>query len=469
MKPVDRDLMAGTAGSGESGFPEYGVAGLNRLARKIVEDEIGLVWVKAEVGTVSRPRSGHIYFTLKDEESDAAVDAVMWRGPGMRYGKIIKEGARLRCLGRVTIYEARGRYQVVIERAEASGLGELHIAFEKLKKKLEVEGLFDPGKKSPLPGFPSCIGVVTSSSGAAFSDITRILVRRFPVRILLSGAMVQGAGAAEDLAGALKRLDETGLADVIILGRGGGSLEDLWAFNEEVLARAVFRCRTPVVSAVGHETDFTITDFVADVRAATPSEAAEITAPEYEEVIERVSMLRRRLGRAFFAVLREHRLELESFRQRVSDPRRLVQEAWLKVEEMDSRRHRAAASFVYSCSRRLSGMKARLAACHPGMRVMRGASLQGRLNARMKNVISIYIAVRRSRCEQFGAGLKALDPQAILGRGYSIVVRTSDGSVVKSSEDAPPESSVDLLLHRGRLRARVSEILSPRNGKENLN
>ncbi len=439
---------------------ELGVAELNRRARGILEQGVGLVWVKAEVGGVSRPKSGHLYFTLKDESGDAAIDAVLWRGPAMRYGPLVEEGRRIRCLGRVTVYEARGKYQLIVERVEQAGLGDLHQAFERLKAKLAAEGLFDPARKRPLPPFPATVGVVTSRSGAAFHDICRILHRRFPVRVLLAPASVQGDGAAAEIAKALQQLAGTGLPDVIISGRGGGSLEDLWAFNEEIVARAIAACPIPVVSAVGHETDVTIADFAADVRAATPSEAAELVAPDIEEVRRLVWEQGRRIGRAFEDQVVRWRLALSDIGSRLGDPRRRVAEAWIDIDELTTRLERVATGRPRAARERLHRAVERLSRAHPETRLVGGKARHRDLVGRLSHGIRTRLDRCRNRFELQVSGLEARSPLAVLGRGYAIARRTPDRAVVRSTEDAPPGTRIDVVLGRGELRAVVETIVS---------
>ena len=439
---------------------ELGVADLNRRARLILEQGVGLVWVKAEVGSVSRPRSGHCYFTLKDEKADAAIDAVLWRGPALRYGSLVEDGKRLRCLGRVTLYEARGKYQLIVERVEPAGLGDLHLAFERLKQKLAAEGLFDTGRKRPLPRFPECVGVVTSQSGAAFQDICRILGRRFPVRILLAPASVQGEGAAETIAAALRSLARTGVPDVIIVGRGGGSIEDLWAFNEEVVAKAVYECPIPVVSAVGHETDFSISDFVADVRAATPSEAAELVAPDIEEVKRDVSDHEERLARVLEALIVRKKLDLRQTASRIADPRRHVAEAWIGLEDLSSRLERAATGRHRISRERLHQAAHRLSQVHPQVRLVESGSRHRDLDARLRIGLRASLDRSKNRFEMLLSGLEARSPLAVLGRGYAIARRAEDRIVVRSADDAPPGTRIDVVLNRGELRCEVEKVLS---------
>ncbi|MGH7197765.1 MAG: exodeoxyribonuclease VII large subunit [Candidatus Omnitrophota bacterium] len=281
----------------------YSVVELTSNIRFVLEENFSDIWIEGEISNFKFHTSGHMYFALKDES--AQIQCVMFRGDNQRLGFEMKDGLKILCLGRVSVYPVRGQYQLYIQRVEPKGLGALQLRFEQLKAKLQKEGLFDEGRKKEIPTLPSRIGLVTSVDGAALRDILHVLDRRFSnVEILIYPVSVQGAGAAESIAGAIEDLNRMRAADVLIVGRGGGSLEDLWAFNEEIVARAIFHSEIPVISAVGHEVDFTISDFVADLRAATPSAAAEIVLPVKQDLVVRISDLKIRLLQTFAWMLR---------------------------------------------------------------------------------------------------------------------------------------------------------------------
>ncbi|MBI5299216.1 MAG: exodeoxyribonuclease VII large subunit [Deltaproteobacteria bacterium] len=272
----------------------YSVSELTRQIRSNLEKEFVEVWIAAEISNFRSPSSGHFYFTLKDDK--AQISAVMFHGANGNLPFKLAEGLEVICHGRVTVYESRGQYQIVVDHCEPKGIGALQLAFEQLKKKLQAEDLFETRHKKPLPFLPKTIGVVTSSTGAAIQDILKVLHRRFPsVDVILAAVKVQGEGSAEEIAEAISLLNQRDDIDVMIVGRGGGSMEDLWAFNEEVVARAIFASRIPIISAVGHEIDFTIADFVADVRAPTPSAAAEIAVPKREDLLMHLEQLKQQL------------------------------------------------------------------------------------------------------------------------------------------------------------------------------
>ena len=301
---------------------------LNAAARALIEGMFPPVWVSGEVTNFTRARSGHCYFSLRDRE--AQIRCVMWRTEAVRLPTAPAEGMEVRALGKLTLYEGRGEFQLVVAELEAKGEGLFKLAIDRLRTKLETEGLTSPARKRPLPPYPACVGVVTSSAGAALRDVISVIRRRAPwTRIVLSAARVQGEGAAQEIAAAIRRIGAAGCADVLIVGRGGGSIEDLWAFNEEVVARAIAESPVPVISAVGHETDFTIADLVADLRAPTPSAAAEAAVPDRAAVARALADLRERMARCTgerVDTLRERlfeaRLDLRDARQRLVAGRR---------------------------------------------------------------------------------------------------------------------------------------------------
>ncbi len=324
----------------DAGFPEprrprseWTVADVNAAARELIEGVLPPMWVAGEVSNFTRARSGHCYFTLRGP--DAQLRCVMWRDEARRLPTAPAEGMEVRALGRVTLYEPRGEFQLVVAELEGKGEGLWKLAFDRLRARLDEEGLTSPLRKRPLPAYPECVGVVTSSSGAALHDVISVIRRRAPwTRIVLSAARVQGEGAAAEVAGAIRRIGGAGVADVVIVGRGGGSVEDLWAFNDEAVARAIAESPVPVISAVGHETDFTIADLVADLRAPTPSAAAEAAVPDGTQLRRAAAQLGGRLARCT--------------RERLADARERALEARLDLRDAGStlvaaRREQAAA------------------------------------------------------------------------------------------------------------------------------
>jgi exodeoxyribonuclease VII large subunit len=386
----------------------WSVSQVNRAVRSLLESAVDALWVGGEVANWTRARSGHRYFTLKDDR--AQLRCVMWRTEAEQLPTDPDEGMQVRVFGALTLYEARGEYQMSVQRLEAEGAeGLWRLAFEKLRRKLEGEGLLDPARKRPLPRFPDTVGVVTSLSGAALHDILTVLRRRAPwVRVVVAGARVQGEGAAEEIAHAVSALGASGACDVIIVGRGGGSLEDLWAFNLEPVARAVATCPVPVVSAVGHEIDVTISDLVADLRSPTPSAAAETVAPD---------------GTVLRAQLREV-------------PERLAR----GLRGTVGRRRDALAESLTRLGR---GLERRLA---PGRQAVDLGV------ARLERGVVRLVERRRQRLSVLTGRLAALSPLAILARGYAVAT-TSEGRVLRRVEDFPAGRSFMLRVGDGSVSA----------------
>jgi len=402
--------------------------------QEVLEDRFPAVWVEGEISNFRLYGSGHAYFTLKD--ADAQVRAVLFRNRGRRIKFEPADGLHVMAFGSIEVYPQRGEYQLVVELLEPKGLGALQLAFEQLKARLQAEGLFDQARKRELPRFPRKIGIVTSTSGAAIRDILRVIGRRFgELHIVIAPCRVQGEGAAEEIAQGLRDLNALGDVDVIIVGRGGGSLEDLWAFNEEIVARAVAASKVPVVSAVGHEVDFTIADFVADLRAPTPSAAAELVVREKQAVVDSLGQLRGRLERLAARPLRD----LER-----------------RVDELTTRLRREMRGELGRANHRLVLATRALRASDPVARVAGDRH-------RLENLQSRLITSLTRRCDRARYGLRtavgrldSLSPLAVLGRGYSLT-RTPTGEVVRSPAQVQVGDAIRVLLHRGSLDARVTD------------
>ncbi|MBN2685893.1 MAG: exodeoxyribonuclease VII large subunit [Pontiellaceae bacterium] len=450
----------------------YSVAEVNRKARMVLESGIGEVWVEGELSRVTIHSSGHWYFTLKDES--AAVSCAMFRNDNTRVVFRPKDGMKVQMLARASLFESSGRYQLIASAMEEAGKGNLQEQFEKLKAKLAEEGLFDAGRKKPLPLLPRRIGVVTSPTGAAVRDIIHVLTRRFPnIQILLAPVKVQGEGAAESIAAAIDYMNKVDQAsrltrskqdacstlplDVLIVGRGGGSIEDLWAFNEEVVARAIVRSEIPVISAVGHEIDFTIADFVADVRAPTPSAAAELAVREKSALVEAVARCDRRLRQALKSMVQAFRLRLN--RQAHSyvfrEPDNLVRQYRQRLGSLETRMGDLLRLGIQQGRRRIEGANVR--AVH---------ALEGAVQQRHQRVDEWSVSMRhrmerkaereRQRLERIQGQLRMLNPLAVLGRGYSLT-RRSDGSVVRSAEAVTVGDSLVTQFADGKVISNVTE------------
>ena len=377
VRPVtqDSDLPLFAAAAGRRFLT---ISELNDLVKGTLESRLEALWVQGEVSNFRMPPSGHYYFTLKDDRSQIA--AVMFRRQGMRLRFAPENGMALLCFGRVSVYSARGDLQLYVEDMEPQGQGALYLAFEQLKKKLAAEGLFAPERKRPLPFLPQTIGIVTSGRGAALHDMLRILADRFRQRrVIVRPVAVQGDGAAREIAAGIADLNRWGGIDVMIVGRGGGSLEDLWAFNEEVVARAIHASRVPVVSAVGHEIDFTIADFVADQRAPTPTAAAEMVVPRRADLLERIEAIESQLQRCMQTKVEAARQDLTRWVRRLADPGRRLRENQQLVDELSIALVRRFQERLRKCRDHLARQSGRLEALSPLAVLDRGYSIAHKL------------------------------------------------------------------------------------------
>jgi exodeoxyribonuclease VII large subunit len=350
------------------------VSEVNTYLKTLMESDSSLqdLWVEGEISNLSRPASGHLYFTLKDQNS--SLRCVMWKNRASAVGTLLQEGAAIEAHGNLNVYEQRGQYQLYIDFLRPRGEGKLFQEYQRLKAKLEGEGLFDPERKRTLPAWPSRIGIVTSSTGAAFQDMKDTLMRRYPlVTILLSPTSVQGENAPAEIVAALNRLYVL-KPDLILIGRGGGSIEDLWAFNDERVARAIFESPVPVISGVGHETDFTISDFVADLRAPTPTAAAELAVPDQGELRTGIVEFEARLLRSIEGILSEQRWKLETLSSVITrlSPLGEIINGRLRLDELSSRLERAAAGFLKGSRDKCNSIQARLSALNPESILKRG-------------------------------------------------------------------------------------------------
>jgi exodeoxyribonuclease VII large subunit len=410
------------------------VGELNLAIRTLLDSHFQDIWVAGEISGVKLATSGHYYFTLKDELSQ--LRCVCFRNAARYLRFKPQDGIAVLARGRIDVYEPRGEYQLLVEALEPQGFGALQLAFEQLKKKLSEEGLFDAARKRPLPRLPQRIGIVTSPTGAVIRDMLQILERRFPgLHIRLYPAQVQGEGSIEEVAAGIDWFSQSGWPDVVIVGRGGGSLEDLWTFNEEAVARAIARSAVPVVSAVGHETDVTISDFVADLRAPTPSAAAELVIGTRREFLDRIEAARVSLARGV--------------RFRLTDAERCLHRQGIE---------RASALLQRALGRRLQfvdDLDARLRRMDPRLRL---AAFWRRLDAVEKDAserVRLRMILVRGRLDSLSAQLAHLSPLSILERGYAIV-QDEHGRVIKDAAEAPVDSALDVRLSSGRLRATVT-------------
>lgn len=418
------------------------------------------LWVEGELTSLKRASSGHVYFTLKDEEEEATIDCVMYRFDALRAARLLSEGARVQLFGRTTLWAPRGRLQFVGQRMRAAGRGALLLAFLALRRKLEAEGLFDPAKKRKLPAEPRIIGVVTSRTGAALHDIRSVAFRRANVRLVLAPALVQGEGAPESLLEALDRLERYPGLDVIIIGRGGGSGDDLMAFNDERLVRRIARAKVPVVSAVGHEVDISLADLAADVRAATPSQAAELVVPDSEARRRALGALQTALLRGIRRRLLTVRSQVDQRKARLTDPRFLIAARQQELDDLETRLRRRLDRSLHKQNQNLGSLMGRLLARHPRAVI---ADNRGRLlplSERLRSAIRLTLGRRRAALSLSAGRLSTLSPLSVLARGYAIALNPSGRALLRSEETHVGERLRILLAH-GTLDAVVEHVGLP--------
>jgi exodeoxyribonuclease VII large subunit len=435
----------------------YTVAELNASIRGLLGSEFDDIWVSGEISGTRTVSSGHCYFTLKDQDSQ--MRCVCFRA-SLRYLKFKpQDGIAVLARGRIDVYEARGEYQLQVEALEPQGHGALQFAFEQLKKKLASEGLFDPARKRALPKLPRRIGIVTSSTGAVIRDITQILGRRFPgLHLRLYPVSVQGEGSVEGVLRALDYFSQANWADVVILARGGGSLEDLWTFNEESVARAIARSRVPVISAIGHETDFTIADFVADLRAPTPSAAAELVICTRDQVFDQIASLDHKLAqlaryRVSMIARRLHQYGVEKASALLH---RNIGRWQQRVDDAGYRLRAGATRSVSIRRKRLDIVVARLRSLDLRLRIAAARRRSEAAQAALVQLVRMRVVRAHASLDPAVAHLTQLSPLKILERGYAIVENTA-GRVLKDAGHAPPGSEIRVRLAQGKLRARVEE------------
>lgn len=434
----------------------YSISRLNSELRQVLEGSFPLLWVQGEISNLSTPRSGHLYFSLKDNH--AQIRCAMFRNKRNLLRFFPANGEEVLVRARIALYEPRGDCQLIIEHMEPAGVGSLRQAFEQLKTRLQTEGLFDSANKKPLPGYPGRIGIISSPSGAAVRDILHVLKRRFPVaEAIIYPAQVQGEGAAAELQQALALAQARQEADVLIIGRGGGSEEDLAVFNDEQLARAIAASTIPVISAVGHETDFTIADFVADRRAPTPSAAAELATPDGEALAHQCRQLENRLRQAY-----KHRLDhadnrLQQLRHRLdraSPAARLLQQQQ-RLDELQVRLTRGIHEKLRRSRQELAHWRKRLFLLHPERTFTLLRTRLQRLEQALHTGIERRISEKQQQLRAIAREFHAVSPLATLERGYSIVFRQEDGELVRSAKQTKDGDELRIRLAKGEIQAIV--------------
>ncbi|MBE9608503.1 exodeoxyribonuclease VII large subunit [Chitinilyticum litopenaei] len=421
------------------------VTELNKTVRQTLEASLPILWVAGEISNFKRYDSGHCYFSLKD--AGAQVRCVMFRNRAALLDFRPLDGLQVEVRAVVSLYEARGDYQLTIEAMRPAGAGALFAAFEALKKKLDAEGLFDPARKRPLPAFAQRIGIVTSASGAALRDMLTTLRRRWPgIEVILYPSAVQGVQAPAELLAAVRAASTRNEVDVLIVGRGGGSLEDLWAFNDEMLARAIAAAPMPVISAVGHETDFTIADFVADVRAPTPTAAAELASPDRSSYLRRLDSLAQQLQRSMQRQLQQRMLAVDALARRLRHPGETLRMQCMQLQSLNMRMNRAIHGNVSSQQQGLAQLERRLTRQLPDLTPVQH-QLE-RLQGRLLQAGQRQFASQQQRLDYARIRLDTLNPRAVLARGYGYVT-LADGQLASSVDQLPPRTAATLHLADG--------------------
>ena len=434
------------------------VSELTQKVRRLLEQQIGEVWITGEVSNLRAQSSGHIYFTLKDRESQ--ISCVLFRNEIVPNRQYLQDGQKLNVFGDFTVYEARGQYQLLVRAVELQGTGALQVAFDRLKQKLQEQGLFAAERKRPLPRYPQRIGLVTSPTGAAIRDVLHVIRRRHPgLEIILSACRVQGEGAAQEIACAIGSLNDwKDKVDLILLTRGGGSLEDLWAFNEEPVARAIFESKIPVISGVGHEIDFTISDFVADVRAATPSAAAEIITEgmfaSRRQVAESVGYLRQLV----WDRIEHDREDLQALADRFErlHPRRLLSERYQHLDDLHAALLRCLKHGHRHSKVALQGLSQRLVRARPSELLKQRRKTVRDLQRRMRELARQHTRDWKNSIAGVSARLRLLGPENVLARGYSITTDTS-GKIIRSAQSVKSGQKVKTRVSKGEFQSRVED------------
>ena len=437
----------------------YSVSRLNSEARTVLEGSFQLLWVEGEISNLSRPSSGHLYFSLKDAHTQ--VRCALFRSKRLRMRYQPENGAQVLLRARVSLYEGRGEFQLIVEQLEPAGEGALRQAFDALKQKLAAEGLFDSEMKLPLPAFPRRIGIITSPTGAAIRDLITVLKRRFPaLPIVIYPAIVQGDTASKTIIEMIHLANNRAECDLLVLTRGGGSLEDLMAFNDEQLARAIAASMIPIISAIGHEIDFTIADFVADKRAPTPSAAAEMVSPDRGDITRKIDQLQHRLALQAKQLLTLFAIRVRNLARRLTQqhPGNQLIQKQQRVDELELRLVRSITNHHYRLNDRLTRLTTRISTGSPAFRIGVLHQKQQQLTRRLRLSIDSTIQKQQLRLAALAGSLNTLSPLTTLDRGYAIVNSLPDKSVIRDASTVTQGDRIETLLSVGRLISEVQEI-----------
>ncbi len=431
------------------------VSEFTRNVKSVLEYNFPAVWVSGEISNLATPRSGHWYFTLKDEQSQ--VRCAMFRQSNQRLSFQPGEGSQVLVKARVSLYEARGDFQLIVDSMEDAGVGALQRAYEELKQKLQAQGLFDQQHKQALPELPRCVGLITSPTGAALQDILNVLKRRFPaLPVIIYPAQVQGDEAPGQLLHAMEQAQQQALCDVLIIGRGGGSIEDLWAFNNEALAQAIFHCPIPVVSSVGHEIDFTICDFVADVRAATPSAAAELVSPDQAEWLNWLQGMENQLGNLIKRTLAALQQQLQWHSKRLKHPGRYLEEVAQRIDDLSTRMEQRLGLHLQLRQEKLLTLQARLQQHSPVHTLNQQQDRLNYLQQRLQQSLPPRFEQLQQRIASLAREMDAFSPLATLGRGYSLV-KNEHNELLKSSSGLQAGDKLQVCFARDQVLVSVDE------------
>ncbi|WP_201318808.1 exodeoxyribonuclease VII large subunit [Paenibacillus sp. EPM92] len=456
-----------------SGRTIYSIKELNRVIKNKLEadDALQNVWVRGEISNFTHHSSGHMYFTLKD--ADSRLKSIMFASYNQRLGFIPKEGTKVLACGNISVYERDGAYQFYVTQMQPDGIGSLYLAYEQLKKKLEAEGLFAPERKKPIPAFPHAIGVITSPTGAAVRDIIITLQRRYPsVPVLLYPVLVQGKQAAPSIVRAVEEMNRLNEVDVLIVGRGGGSLEELWAFNEEIVARAIYASVLPVISAVGHETDFTIADFVADLRAATPTAAAELAVPHHLELAQRIAHLKQRLYGGLTSRLEGGRERLKRLQRSpyLTNPRRqLMLQPAERLDRIKEQLIYKMRGRVNKSQERLMRSDRKIAAFNPKEQVVYSRKRLDAADRLLRQSMQAALKTKQRELVSTLRQLDALSPLKVMQRGYSLVYDEKEKQLIKSVQQVQLGDIIKLRLADGRIDCHVWSMEEKRDDESGTN
>ena len=434
----------------------YSISQLSTEAKELLEGTFPLIWVEGELSNFSSPNSGHWYFSLKDNQSQ--IRGAMFRMRNMHISFQPKNGLQVLIRARVSLYTARGDFQLIVEHMEEAGDGALRRTYEQLKNQLQREGLFENRNKQKIPAHPQCIGIITSPTGAAIRDILHTLKRRAPsIPITIYPAAVQGEQAPEQLIDALQQAIDEGRCDTLIIGRGGGSMEDLWAFNSEALARSIYHCPIPVISAVGHEIDHTICDFVADQRAPTPSAAAEMASPDHAVWQQQLQQIKQRLARSALNQITPKQQQLSWLRQRIRHPQQLIIEQSQQIDDHEQQLNRLIKRSINQKQQQFEWLAARIQQKSPSHQLAHCQHHLEQLRKRLNNSGKQQLSERKQHLSQQAHQLNAVSPLATLSRGYSIVTEPQGGAVIQSSGQVNAGDKINIQLNKGRINATIEQ------------